>query len=162
LRTEARMRRRRDGGAIVAELILVTMLVLIFVWWGMDYFRIGYRQRLTALGESQTKAWAIAYPNGPQCFTTNPVIGGPAVPGVEAIPSDLRGLFDGAGISSLFKIGYHTDQTAGELSGDALWTKNHEVRLVKGRTFLLCNEWVPPPDQDDDVYTSLHDYLMPH
>ena len=47
---------------------------------------------------------AIAYPNGPQCFTTNPVIGGPAVPGVEAIPSDLRGLFDGAGISSLFKI----------------------------------------------------------
>lgn len=154
-------RRRRQSGAIVAELILVTLLLLIFVWWGMDYFRIGYRQRLTALGESQTQAWALAYPNGPQCFTTNPVIGGPNPPGVDEIPADLRGLWDGYGVSSLFKMGYHTDQTAYEKSASALWVPGGQVRLVKGRTFLPCNEWVPNPGVDDDTYTPLHLDLMP-
>src|SRR4029077_2347545 len=73
--TKRRRRQRTDRGAIVVELILVTILVLCFVWWGIDYFRIGYKQRLTAMGESQTKAWQLSYPNGPQCFLSNPTIG---------------------------------------------------------------------------------------
>lgn len=157
-----RRRQRADRGAIVVELILVTILVLCFVWWGIDYFRIGYKQRLTAMGESQTKAWALSYPNGPQCFVSSPVIGGPTPPGVSMIPADLRALWDGWGVSSLFELGYHTDQSSYRMGADALWTRTDDIRVTHGRTFLPCNEWVANPGVDDDVYTPLHDDLMPH
>ncbi len=158
-----RRRRRRERGVIALELILVTIFVLVIIWWGIDYFRISYRQRLTALGESQTKAWALSYPNGPQCFVDSPVIGGPTPPGVSTIPSDLRALWDGWGVSSLFKMGYHTDQSAYELSADAQpEPRTDDLRMTRGRTFLPCNEWVAPPGVDDDVYTPLHEELMPH
>src|SRR5262245_1592817 len=62
-----KMGRRRSRGAAMAEFAILAP-IMVLMWMGIHYFRVGYARRLETLARAQKDAWTLAYSNTGACF----------------------------------------------------------------------------------------------
>jgi hypothetical protein len=132
----------------MAEMCLAAP-VMILLWVGVDYFRVGYSRRLQSLSDAHAGAWKAAYSNDGSCFA-----GGGPFPGITG--SSLN-IVDGSGnpvdpgpklsgSSSMFMYG--TAHATGQASvSNALFGAQ-----MKSESFITCNEVVPDVKKEKDEY----------
>jgi hypothetical protein len=159
------MRRRHvnQKGVAMAEFVIV-LPVALAMWMGIEYFRSGYARRIQALGQSQTQAWKLAYSNDMSCFKGASNWGGLAGAGVDygagggdQANKAVDSYSQNAKSSSMFLYGT-TRQTGSVATKKAPWD-NKRVGRVSGATYVLCNEVVPPPSDDANVFTPLKSFI---
>jgi hypothetical protein len=131
--------------------------VLILLWVGVDYFRVGYARRLQTLSDAHAAAWQSAYSNDGSCFKAG---GGPwqgFTGGTNTItdgngnPVDPGPRFSGS--SSMFMYGT-TRASADASVSNAYWSAK-----MTSQTFITCNEVVPDANGDQNVITPLWDVV---
>ena len=148
--TNIRLRRRRTRGVAMTE-FLVGLPMIIVLWAGVDYFRMGYARRLDTMNLSHSEAWAKAYSNDGSCFG-----GGGAWPGFTSNNSLPDGNGDGQSLDKKFNstiFMYSTARsTKSESATSARWSAT-----VKSSTTITCNEVVPTDDRN--VLAPLTDFI---
>ena len=150
----AATRKRRQRGTAMTEMLLgLPLMILMFA--GVDYFRVGYAKRLETMSQSHGEAWAKAYSNDGSCFGS----GNGPFPGFgDAMKNMPDGNGDGKPLSSdmhssMFMYGIaHGPKTQSVTS--ARWSAT-----VGSNTTITCNEVVPTADNDQDVLTPLADFI---
>ena len=152
---------RRQRGAAMAEFVLLAP-VMIAMWMGINYFRMGYARRLDALGKSQTNAWTRAYANDMSCFRSGANLGG------------LAGLMANVGSQGGQQAQNAVDTFSGNSNNSSIFLYassgsgvNEEVSNahfglkagVGGATVVICNEVVPVGSGDQDVLTPMKSFI---
>jgi hypothetical protein len=145
-----RGRRRKMRGAAMTEM-LIGLPVIIILWAGVNYFRVGYTRRLETMNTSHAEAWAKAYSNDGSCYA-----GGGPFPGftneMGSMPTDGSGnSIDKSFSSSMFMYGV--------AHGPKSLTVNDSrfSATVQSNTTITCNEVVPKDDRN--VLTPLVDFI---
>ena len=143
-------RRTKQRGAAMTEM-LVGLPVIIILWAGVNYFRMGYARRLETMNQSHAEAWSKAYSNDGSCYA-----GGGPFPGFTNEMGDMPGDGNGKSIeknfdSSMFMYGvaHGPKQMA---ASSSRWSAT-----VKSNTTITCNEVVPKDDRN--VLTPLVDFI---
>lgn len=142
-----KMRRRwqRTRGVAMTE-FLVGLPVLILLWAGVDYFRMGMARRLETLSRSHAEAWEKAYSNDGSCFAgAKPWDGFTKNSG--QMPTGVTDKTD----SSLFK--YNLARSTKDMAVTSSRWSGHVV----SSTTITCNEVVPKDDRD--VLTPMIDFI---
>lgn len=145
-----RGRHRRTRGTAMTEM-LIGLPVIIILWAGVNYFRVGYARRLETMNTSHAEAWAKAYSNDGSCYS-----GGGPLPGFTSELGNLPGDSGGKGIeknfdSSMFMYGIAHGPKSLAVN-DSRWSAT-----VASNTTITCNEVVPTDDRN--VLTPLVDFI---
>jgi hypothetical protein len=154
-------------GAAMTEAVLLAP-VMIAMWIGINYFRIGYARRLDALAQSHAGAWKLAMSNDGSCFAHQEPWAGFLASDPSHSSSELA---SGAGssfksntTSSMFMYA-HADVKVDVKTAHAHFD-NDTVGAVHGETFITCNEVVPQNGtsggdryKDQNVLTPLWDFI---
>jgi hypothetical protein len=126
--------------------------MIIVLWAGVDYFRMGYARRLDTLNQSHAEAWAKAYSNDGSCFGG----GGPWGGWTSSNGSMPDGNGDGQSLDKKFNstmFMYNTARsTKKQSASSARWSAT-----VSSSTTITCNEVVPTDDRN--VLTPLMDFI---
>jgi hypothetical protein len=120
--------------------------VLILLWVGVDYFRVGYARRLQTLSDVHAAAWKSAYSNDGSCFAA----GAGPLPGLSG---GSLGLVDGSGnpvdptarfsgTSSMFMYGQ------AKVSAQASVANAYFNAQMTSSATITCNEVVPDASKD--------------
>jgi hypothetical protein len=161
------MRRREKGVAMTETLLLVPVMVLM--WAGIDYFRMGYARKLETMAKAHEVAWKLAYSNDGSCFANKEFFAG--FTGENSITdasnvgdkgSEAGTAFQGNTSSSMFmyahaNVGAKMDLKAAHFDGDS-------TGGVKAGMYITCNEVVPATSSSDkyadqNVLTPLWDFV---
>ncbi|HEX8950923.1 MAG TPA: TadE family protein [Polyangia bacterium] len=146
-----KIRQRRTRGVAMTE-FLVGLPIMIVLWAGVDYFRMGYARRLDTMNLSHAAAWTKAYSNDGSCYGGASPWGGWT--GSNSQMPDGNG--DGQGLDRKFNstmFMYNTARsTKSEATNSSRWSGT-----VKSSTTITCNEVVPTDDRN--VLTPLVDFV---
>ena len=152
MRATTKKRRWRQSRGVAMTEFLVGLPMIILLWAGVDYFRVGYAKRLETLNMSHSEAWAKAYSNDGSCY-------GGAGPwgGWTSSNSQMPdGNGDGQGLDKKFNstmFMYNTARSTEQLPvTSARWSAT-----VASSTTITCNEVVPTDDRN--VLTPLVDFI---
>jgi hypothetical protein len=130
---------------------LVGLPVIIVLWAGVDYFRMGYARRLDTMNQSHADAWAKAYSNDGSCYSGAGPWSGWSQSNSQ-MPADSGGQgLDKKFDSTMFMYGM-ARSTKSQSATSARWTAT-----VQSSTTITCNEVVPKDDRD--VLTPLVDFV---
>lgn len=147
-----RRHRRWVKGTAMTEM-LVGLPVMILLFAGVDYFRMGYAKRLETMSQSHAEAWHKAYSNDGSCYAAGkgPFQGwtdsNSQMPDNNGGGQSLDSKFD----STMFMYGVaHAPKTMQATS--ARWSAT-----VGSNTSITCNEVVPKEDRN--VLTPLVDFI---
>jgi hypothetical protein len=146
-----RLRRRRTRGVAMTE-FLVGLPMIIILWAGVDYFRMGYARRLETLNQSHSDAWAKAYSNDGSCFGGGSAWGGWS----DSSGSMPDGNGDGQGLDKKFNstmFMYNVARSTKSMGA----TSSRWTATVQSSTTVTCNEVVPTDDRN--VLTPLTDFI---
>ena len=147
-----RGRPRRMRGAAMTEM-LIGLPVIILLWAGVNYFRVGYARRLETMNTSHAEAWAKAYSNDGSCYA-----GAGPFPGFTSemgqMPSDSSGNgIDKSVTSSMLMYGIAHGPKSLTVSDSRF------SATVSSNTTITCNEVVPKAEEDRNVLTPLVDFI---
>lgn len=133
--------------------MLIGLPLMILLFAGVDYFRMGYARRLQTMSMSHAAAWEKAYSNDGRCYAGNK---GPLPLWQQTSGSMPDGNGDGQGLdkkfdSSMFMYGIaHGPATL--KASSSRWSAT-----VSTDTEITCNEVVPKDDRN--VLTPLIDFV---
>lgn len=145
-----RLRRRRTRGVAMTE-FLVGLPMIILLWAGVDYFRLGYARRLDTMNQSHAEAWAKAYSNDGSCYGGASAWGGWTGSNGQMPDANGSGSIDRKFNSTMFM--YNTARsTKSQNATSSRWSAT-----VKSSTTITCNEVVPTDDRN--VLTPLTDFI---
>ena len=144
----------------MAEICLAAP-VMILLWVGVDYFRVGYARRLQTLSDAHAAAWQKAYSNDGSCFKAGGAPWQGFTGGTNTIVDGNGNTIDPAqkfsGTSSMFIYGT-TRASANASVSNAYWSAQ-----MTSESFITCNELVPDTSNDkyadQNVITPLWDVV---
>ena len=146
MKTRRRKRWGRTRATAMTE-FLVGAPMLILLWAGVDYFRMGFARRLETMSRSHHEAWEKAYSNDGSCFAGAKPWDGFTKSSNGDMPSGATDKTD----SSMFK--YNVARSSKSLAvTSSRWSGN-----VTSSTTVTCNEVVPTDDRN--VLTPLADFI---
>jgi hypothetical protein len=136
--------------------MIISLPILMSMWFGLDYFRAGYVKRLETLAQSHAEAWNLAHDNSGRCFAgRSPISGFTDALDMDQVGGDAVGQFSqNAGTSSsMFFYGHASSRKTLSTRGSRYLGLSSVT--LSGGTYLTCNEVVPAADKDQDVLTPL-------
>ena len=132
---------------------LVGLPIIVVLWAGVEYFRVGYARRLDTMNQSHSEAWEKAYSNDGKCYAGNSGPWGGWTSSNGDMPDDNGGggSIDKKFDASMFMYGVARSNKSLAVSSSR-WSAN-----VKSGTTVTCNEVVPKEDRN--VLTPLVDFV---
>lgn len=141
--------------------VVVMLPVMILLWAGVDYFRAAYSRKMDSLMRAEMTAWKQAYSNDGSCFANKePWSGFTGELSVASVGDDGATISDatkGSTTNSLF-IYAHANVQVEQSTLAPRWGSGTAV-MVRGGSYMACNEVVPASDKDQDVLTPLWDFV---